>query len=502
MSGSELQTLETLRGQQLAITALISTLERFNGETFVNVEPNAVRTGAGAFLAVTPNSPNYTFSGGGISGGLHRVYVTLSAAQVDLLNNSYASLKDSVYGALVTQTRLKPYLDGISLTVTTDGIGLDISGVDALLNNTKASNAVHALYDMVELNRYAGKQLYSMGWDGVDHLRSWAEQAEGNAEQQAVLNELRVSFVVTTSVSGTTKDDIYFGNELNNSLSGNNGNDLLSGGAGNDFLSGVNGSDTLEGGLGNDSLNGGAGSDTYLVKRGFGRDTLSNYDTSLHKQDVIQFDADIAVADITVTRSGDNLILTLAATGDKLTVANYFNTDATGLYKVELIKFADGTTWDVAKVKELSLLGSAANDMLTGYATVDTIDGLDGNDYVYGRAGNDALNGGDGSDRVSGEDGKDSLSGGAGINYLYGGNADDNLNGGEDNDFLYGDAGNDSLQGGLGNDTLSGGTGSDVYLFGKNSGNDTVNNYDASTGKIDAVLFDPDICTNAVRYKN
>ena len=51
LTGTELQNLEQLRAQQLAITPLISTLERFNGETFVNVQPDAVRTGAGALLA-------------------------------------------------------------------------------------------------------------------------------------------------------------------------------------------------------------------------------------------------------------------------------------------------------------------------------------------------------------------------------------------------------------------------------------------------------------------
>ena len=494
LTGTELQNLEQLRAQQLAITTLISTLERFNGETFVNVEPNAVRTGAGALFAVTPSTNTYTTSSGGVlAGGLRRVYVTLSAAQIDLLNNSYDGIKESVYGALVTQTRLKPYLDEIDLTITADGIGLDITGVDTLLDSTRATDAVHALYDMVELNRYAGKQLYSMGWDGVERLRTWADQAAGNVEQQTVLSELRVSFVETTYVSGSTKDDIYFGNELNNSLSGNNGNDILSGGAGIDSLSGANGNDTLVGGLGNDSLNGGAGSDTYLFNRGFGQDTLINYDTSLHKQDVIQFGSDISVSDISISRSGDNLILSIVATGDKLTVLSYFNTDATGAYKVEFIKFTDGTVWDVAKVKALSLLGSNANDILTGYATADVIEGLSGIDSIYGRAGNDSLNGGDGNDYLYGEDGNDTLIGELGNDGLNGLNGNDVLIGGEGVDTLSGGNDDDILDGGTGNDSLTGGNGSDTYLFARGSGQDTINNYDLTVGKTDTLLFTADI---------
>ncbi|MBK8816867.1 MAG: calcium-binding protein [Methylococcaceae bacterium] len=494
LTGTELQNLEQLRAQQLAITTLISTLERFNGETFVNVQTDAVRTGAGALFAVTPSTNTYTTSSGGVlAGGLRRVYVTLSAAQVDLLNNSYDGIKESVYGALVTQTRLKPYLDEISLTITANGIGLDITGVDTLLDSTRATDAVQALYDMVELNRYAGKQLYSMGWGGVERLRTWAGQAAGNAEQQAVLAELRVSVVSTLTLFGSTKDDTYLGDDANNNVSGNNGNDLISGGAGNDSLSGGNGNDILQGGTGNDSLNGGTGSDTYLFNLGFGQDTLNNTDTSLHKQDVIQFGSDISVNDISVARSGDNLILSIVATGDKLTVLSYFNTDATGAYKVEFIKFTDGTVWDVAKVKALSLLGSEANDILTGYATADVIEGLGGTDSIYGRAGNDSLNGGDGNDYIYGEDGNDTLIGGLGNDSLNGANGNDTLTGGDGIDTLNGGNDDDILDGGTGNDSLTGGNGSDTYLFARGSGQDTINNYDLTAGKTDTLLFAADV---------
>jgi Ca2+-binding RTX toxin-like protein len=38
------------------------------------------------------------------------------------------------------------------------------------------------------------------------------------------------------------------------------------------------GSDTLDGGPGNDTLNGGLRNDTYLFGRGYGVDTISDYD--------------------------------------------------------------------------------------------------------------------------------------------------------------------------------------------------------------------------------
>ncbi|MBC3483758.1 hypothetical protein HU766_24580 [Pseudomonas sp. SWRI77] len=54
-------------------------------------------------------------------------------------------------------------------------------------------------------------------------------------------------------------------------------------------------------------------------------------------------------------------------------------------------------------------------------------------------------------------------------------------------DSLYGSTGNDILEGGAGNDTLSGDADSDVYRFSRGWGQDTVNNNDSSTGKVDAM---------------
>jgi hypothetical protein len=47
-----------------------------------------------------------------------------------LLDASYAALQDSVYGTLVMQTRLKPYLDEISMTIDASGIALNYSGAN------------------------------------------------------------------------------------------------------------------------------------------------------------------------------------------------------------------------------------------------------------------------------------------------------------------------------------------------------------------------------------
>jgi len=95
-------------------------------------------------------------------------------------------------------------------------------------------------------------------------------------------------------------------------------------------------------------------------------------------------------ADITIARNSNDLILGMTG---------YFNSDAAGAYKVEAIKFADGTVWDVDTVKAKVIVSSGADDTLIGYGTADTINGGAGNDFIYGRGGNDTLNGGT---RISG----------------------------------------------------------------------------------------------------
>ncbi|MCD2782597.1 calcium-binding protein, partial [Pseudomonas aeruginosa] len=69
----------------------------------------------------------------------------------------------------------------------------------------------------------------------------------------------------------------------------------------------------------------------------------------------------------------------------------------------------------------------------------------------------------------------------------YAGN--DLLQGDEGHDILYGGAGDDTLVGGLGNDYLYGEAGNDVYRFDRGWGQDTIQNNDSNTNKVDAIEF-------------
>jgi Ca2+-binding RTX toxin-like protein len=389
----------------------------------------------------------------------------ISQDQYDLLQQSYDALKESVYESLVLQTRLKPLLDTIALSFTNDTLALDFSGLQAEMQTRIAADPVTGIQDLVDFNRATGSAYIEAGWSGWSMLETTLRTTAMTPDLQAALTDLGIQMYGQAGYTGTggTKRDIIVGGSLsdyilggagndallggdgNDTMYGQDGNDVLQGGPGNDYLDGGAGNDVLVGGAGNDTMFGGDGSDTYLFGRGSGQDTISYYGVSAGSSDAIVLDAGVTPGDVIVKRSGDALILAIADTTDTLTVVNYFYGSAGDHpFKVDQIKFSDGTAWDFAAVSAMAEMPTEGADILHGAGGDDAISGLGGDDSIYGGKGNDALGGGDG---------------------------------------------NDVLDGGAGNDTLDGGAGSDTYLFDRGAGQDSVSNYDTTAGKTDAIQF-------------
>lgn len=184
---------------------------------------------------------------------------------------------------------------------------------------------------------------------------------------------------------------------------GSDGDDELVGGAGNDRLIGLGGQDLLyaaglfgggnvgamdilDGGPGLDFLFGAYGSQTYLYGRGDGPDLILNdvdreggsADPTVDKQDVLQFKPGISVNDVAFSRSGDDLILTIAgSSNDRVNVTSYFvgdGYDPRG-YALDAIRFDDGTSLSIEEVKALVLPPQSGSgpvheirEQLTAYA--------------------------------------------------------------------------------------------------------------------------------------
>jgi Ca2+-binding RTX toxin-like protein len=212
--------------------------------------------------------------------------------------------------------------------------------------------------------------------------------------------------------------------------------DTLSGGDGADQLIGGAGDDVLDGGAGDDTLTGGAGADTFLFGPGSGADVVVADGVG----DRIVLGAGIALSQVAFSRVGNDLVLRLLESEDRLTIQGWYASDAT---RVGAVQLADGTNVPIL----LSQVGSTGAETLVGSDGIDRLIGLAGNDYLDAGGGADVLLGGDGADQ------------------LIGGAGDDVLDGG---------AGDDTLTGGAGDDTLTGGAGADTFLFGPGSGADVV----------------------------
>ena len=102
------------------------------------------------------------------------------------------------------------------------------------------------------------------------------------------------------------------------------------------------------------------------------------------------------------------------------------------------------------------IMGTAADDFLTGTTLPDLIFGEGGDDIIIGENGNDCIFAGEGND------------------IIFGNTGDDNIRGGQGNDIIKGDSGDDILKGGIGLDMIDGGDDIDTCVIIEEQNNDVV----------------------------
>ena len=78
-------------------------------------------------------------------------------------------------------------------------------------------------------------------------------------------------------------------------------------------------------------------------------------------------------------------------------------------------------------------------------------------------------------------------------NIITGNIGSNSLTGAGGNDTLYGLDGNDILKGGVGSDLLAGGMGNDTYIYDRGDGKDVIDNLDPDPNSVDIIRFGPGI---------
>ena len=288
-----------------------------------------------------------------------------------------------------------------------------------------------------------------------------------------------------TTNTGTAADDVLTGTHGavdhllggggNDQLTGTGYRDVLDGGAGNDVLRGDMQS-VLIGGQGDDTLYGSALGDTYHYRRGDGSDTLTEWASAPIQTDLVHFGEGIAPEHVSARRVDQDLVLSIDGhPGDRITVKHWFF-DTEGEYRIEELRFADGTVWRAADLTQRAL--SASNK------------GSDGDDQLAGWSLQvDRLEGGQGNDTLTAAGDKDVLDGGAGDDLLRAGTTD------------TADVRGTTYIGGQGNDTIRGSRANDVYVFNRGDGSDTLKDFSGLAVFTDELRFGAGIARADIRAR-
>lgn len=182
--------------------------------------------------------------------------------------------------------------------------------------------------------------------------------------------------------------------------------------SGDDLIYGFSLEDRLDGGAGNDFLSGGNENDIYVFGRGYGHDTIHEQWSNILSGgiDVVEFRPDTAPADVAFTRDGDDLIITITATGDTLRIRDQYVVTETGTLgthafnQIEQFRFADGTVlqWPAIRTAIIEASQTPGDDLVLGTHFDDVFEGGEGDDRIEGGNGGDTyrFNLGDGADTI------------------------------------------------------------------------------------------------------
>ncbi|MHB9119164.1 MAG: putative Ig domain-containing protein [Burkholderiales bacterium] len=198
--------------------------------------------------------------------------------------------------------------DGTVLTreqlITNLGFKIEGTPGDDALSGTAYGETIRAYAGNDTVTARGGNDTIDLG-AGDD----WADGGDGDDQVAA----------------GDGNDIVAGGNGLD-TLDGGAGNDILFGDAGVDHLLGGLGDDFIGGGSGDDILEGGDGNDSYGFGSGDGNDLVIDGIGA----NAVQLTGGLSEAQISLHRQGQDLLVDITGTADRLTVRDWFAVGATG----------------------------------------------------------------------------------------------------------------------------------------------------------------------------
>ncbi|MBB5694966.1 glycosyl hydrolase [Muricoccus pecuniae] len=357
------------------------------------------------------------------------------------------------------------------------------SGADTLRGSGGDTLSGGAGDDTYEVNSLADIVVEASG-NGTDTVTTWID---GYVLPDNVEN------LVLTGTGWNTAS----GNGLANSLTGNDSANILNGRGGNDLLTG------------------GGGNDTFVIARGEGNDTITDFRAGVGAGDVLKLDgfsfADFAALKAAATQSGADLVIRLAS--DQTLTLRGVQLSSLASDDVSLVNIKAAAPTPVVPPTTPTdsgspALGGATTNTIRGTSAREALNGTSGNDLLLG-SGGDTLSGGAGDDTYEVNSLADIVveTSGNGIDtvttwidgYVLPDNVENLVLTGTGWNTASGNAlansltGNDSaniLNGRGGNDLLTGGGGNDTFVIAGGEGNDTITDFRAGVGAGDVLRLD------------
>lgn len=462
---------------------LLSLLEVFNGTRFYSGEFSTF-TGSDLSPFVLENKTR-------TSSAQTRFEITVVPQQIDLLEKSYAALKESVLESLIPQTRIKPLIDSIQIQLEQDKWKFDFSNTSTLLKQKAEADPYAAIEDITDLIKYEHPLISTHGHAIYECLADIIQATPPSSAINQLLNDERIVSLAPQEPNLTIADTrgvVVLGNSLNNILRSGSGSDHLFGFGGDDVLYAMSSNDVLEGGPGddvlsnltlgasgtvfiggpgNDPITGNRGGNTYIFNSGDGQDTILNYSPGDSSTDILRFGPDITSAAVTPLRDGGDLVLQFDSSTDRVLFKNWFR-DPFEVNQINQVLFADGSVWSRSHINShaRNAAGTSGNDTLRGDPNYpDLLFGGDGNDTLSASGYRDTLDGGPGDDVLSSV-----------VQYASG----------------------TTFIGGPGNDFITGSKANNTYVFNSGDGQDTIQHFSQGLSSNDVLRFGPGIASTAV----